>query len=88
MKVLPATQLPLLTRLIIDNLKANQRCVYLNGPPMVAGIRCNLVGAGLDLVEELNKGSLVLSSDDTHLVQGRFDAERMLDMLANNVNQR
>lgn len=32
-------------------------------------------------MEEVAKGSLVLSSDNTHLMKGRFNVDRMLGML-------
>ena len=40
-----------------------------------------LAAAGLDVVEEVKKGALVLSSVQDHLTNGRFDPERMLAML-------
>lgn len=83
----PATHLPGLAALIRGKLKANNRCLYLNSPAMVAGIRSYLAASGLDVAEEVKKGSLVLSSDESHLVDGRFDVDRMLGMLAHSVNR-
>ncbi len=64
----PAKHLPGLSQLIKEKLRANHRCLYLNSPPMVAGIRSYLAAAGIDVAEEVKNGSLVLSSDSGHLV--------------------
>jgi hypothetical protein len=54
---------------------------------MVAGIRSYLAATGLDVAQEVRKGSLVLSSAMDHLLNGRFDVERMLGMFARAVDQ-
>jgi hypothetical protein len=82
----PAKHLPGLAQVIREKLRANNRCLYLNSPPMVAGIRSYLAAEGLDVAQEVNDGSLVLSSDSGHLVNGVFDVARMLAMLAEAVN--
>ncbi len=82
----PAKHLPGLARLIKDKLRANHRCLYLNSLPMVAGIRSYLAAAGVDVAEEVNRGSLVLSSDQDHLQDGIFDPARMLGVLADAVS--
>src|SRR5580658_2195498 len=66
----PATHLRGLARLIDEKLQANHRCLYLNSPPMVAGIRSYLAAEGVDVAREVDDGSLVLSSDSGHLVNG------------------
>jgi len=48
---------------------------------MVAGMRSYLAAAGIDVVREVDQGSLVLSSDRAHLENGRFNAARMLHVL-------
>jgi hypothetical protein len=48
---------------------------------MVAGMRCSLAAEGLDLIAEIEKGSLILTSDQSHLSNGIFDVERMIEML-------
>jgi hypothetical protein len=78
----PADHLRGLAQLIVEKLEAKNRCLYLNSPSMVAGVRSYLAAAGLDVAHEVSKGSLVLSSATDHLVKGRFDAERMLGMIA------
>jgi hypothetical protein len=57
------------------------RCVFLNSVPMVAGIRSYLSAAGVDLAGEVERGSLRLFSERDYLVQGQFDADRMIFML-------
>src|ERR1700683_1555808 len=66
----PAKHLPGLAQVIREKLRANNRCLYLNSPPMVAGIRSYLAADGLDVAQEVNNGSLILSSDSGPLVNG------------------
>jgi hypothetical protein len=75
----PTKHLPGLATVIREKLRANNRCLYLNSPPMVAGIRSYLVAL------EVYNGSLVLSSQPDHLVDGVFDVARMLAMLGDAV---
>jgi hypothetical protein len=77
----PSNHLLSLARTLIGNLKAYRRCMYLNSPAMVAGMRCCLAAEGLDLNAEIEKGSLILTSDQGHLLNGLFDVDRMLTML-------
>lgn len=63
------------------------RCLYLNSPAMVAGLRSQLYALGTDVERELARGSLVLASDGKHLVDGHFDVGRMIDMLDAEVEQ-
>ena len=77
----PAKHLDDLAAFVIPKLRENVRCLYLNSPAMVAGIRTYLAAAGLDVAQEVRKRSLVLSSDESHLIDGRFDTDRMLCML-------
>ncbi len=84
----PARHLPGLARLIREKLRENHRCLYLNSPPLVAGIRSYLAADGLDVAREVSNESLVFSSDSGHLVDGAFDPARMLAMLAGAVNDK
>ena len=77
----PAPHLPGLTALIRQKLSENHRCLYLNSPPMVAGMRSYLYAAGVDVPQEVMKGRLILSSDRGHLKNGSFDIDRMLTLL-------
>jgi len=72
---------------IFKKLNQNHRCLYLNSRPMVAGMRSYLAAAGVDVTEEMEKSSLVLSSEQDHLVDGRFNIDRMMDTLAAALDQ-
>ena len=82
----PSKHLRSLAQVMIAKLQANIRCLYLNSPTMVAGTRSYLAASGLDVAQEVSKGSLVLSWDAGHLVDGRFEVKRMLGMLSDSVN--
>ena len=77
----PSDHLMALAGAIRAKLKANYRCLYLNSPAMVAGIRSCLTAQGVDADHEMATGRLLLSSDRDHLVRGRFDPARMLELL-------
>jgi len=77
----PSRQLPAQAAMIREKLRQNYRCMYLNSPPMVAGIRSNLWAHGVDVDAVTATGALVLSSERSHLVDGRFDADRMMQLL-------
>jgi hypothetical protein len=68
-------------------LQENIRCLYFNSPPMVANMRSFLIARGVDVVGETAKGNLVLSSDQSHLIDGNFDVDSMIDALENAVRQ-
>ena len=61
-------------------LELGYRCVYLNSPPMVAGMRSTLAAMGTDVLRAVAEGRLVLSDDQQHLVDGRFEIDRMIEM--------
>ncbi|HET7084671.1 MAG TPA: MEDS domain-containing protein [Rhizomicrobium sp.] len=77
----PSAQLASLALLIRKQLAANYRCLYLNSPEMVAGMYSYLTSSGLQVHQAVVEGRLVLSSSHDHLVNGRFDPDRMLSML-------
>jgi hypothetical protein len=83
----PSLHLPALAHATRDKLGENYRCLYLNTRPMVAGMQSYLAAAGVDVVHEINKGSLVLVSEQQHLVHGRFDVDRMLHTLETTFQQ-
>jgi hypothetical protein len=53
----------------------------MNSPSMVAGMCSCLAAEGLDVATEIEKGSLILTSDQSHLLNRIFDIERMLNLL-------
>lgn len=83
----PAKYLQSLAETIVERLSINHRCLFLDSPPMVAGIRSYLAAAGLDVTRAAESGALVLSSDQSHLTDGKFDVDRMLEMLEGAVEQ-
>jgi MEDS: MEthanogen/methylotroph, DcmR Sensory domain len=83
----PSRNLRALAAVAQHKLNANCRCLYLNSPVMVAGMRCYLAAAGIDVTYQIAKASLVLSSDQRHLVKGRFDIDQMLHTLEDALNQ-
>ena len=83
----PSRQLRSVAALVQQKLTQNYRCLYLNSPVMVAGIRCYLAAAGIDIAHEVEKSSLVLSSDQQHLIEGRFDGDQMMRTLEEALNR-
>jgi hypothetical protein len=77
----PTEQLAGLALMIRKKLEANYRCLYLNSPQMVAGMRAYLTSSGLDVHDAVVNGRLILSSGHDHLADGKFDAQRMLRLL-------
>lgn len=70
-----------------DKLKHGHRCMYLNSRPMVAGLRSYLAAAGVDVIHETSRGSLLLSSEQESVVDGCFDVGRMIGGLEAAVDQ-
>jgi len=83
----PARMLPALAAHIKQKLSENIRCFYLNSPTMVAGMKSYLFAAGVDVIYEVARASLILSSDQSHLENGDFDTDRLLRMLEDTLNQ-
>jgi hypothetical protein len=77
--------LPALAGVVRQKLSENYRCLYLNSPAMVAGMRSYLAAAGVDVAFESKKGSLILTSEQPHLSGGVFDADGMIETLARSV---
>ena len=83
----PARMLPAIAAHIKQKLSENIRCFYLNSPAMVAGIKSYLFAAGVDVIYEVAKASLILSSDQNHLKNGYFDTDHFLRTLEDSLNQ-
>ena len=79
--------LPVIASVIKERLDDNFRCVYLNSPPMIAGLRNYLAARGIDVAKSVARGSLVLSSAQDHLIDGEFHIESMLDGLGRLVGE-
>lgn len=83
----PSRQLPLLATQVKQKLSENYRCLYLNSPPMVAGMRSYLAAAGVDVALETRRTSLLLSSEQTSSVDSGFEPDRMLQTLEETLDQ-
>jgi DcmR-like sensory protein len=66
-----------------ERLRQNYRCLYLNSPSVVAGLRSSLAAAGVNVAHEVRKNRLILSSDQPHLANGSFDIDSLLNTLEN-----
>src|SRR5215475_525586 len=77
----PTEQLAGLALAIRKKLESNYRCLYLNSPEMVVGMRAYLTSSGLDVYDAVVGGRLILSSGHDHLVDGDFDPNAMLRLL-------
>ena len=83
----PSLQLPALAALIKRKLDEGHRCLYLNSRPMVAGLRSALAAIGIDVVGDVAKARLVLSSEPVTSADGDFNVGTMLDMLEEALDQ-
>ena len=83
----PAAHLSGLSAVIRQKLTEHYRCLYLNTSSMVTAIQPYLLAGGIDITQEVVKGSLVLSSNSAHLADGHFDIDRMVGMLEDALNQ-
>jgi hypothetical protein len=54
---------------------------------MVAGMRSRLVATGLDLPAFLARRALILTSDQGHLINGKFDVDEMIALLGDAVQK-
>jgi hypothetical protein len=82
----PSLQLRTLAAMVMRKMNEGHRCLYLNSRPMVSGMRSCLASRGLDVVSEVAKGRVVLSSESA-LVDGGFDVDMMLDKLEDALDQ-
>jgi hypothetical protein len=83
----PSETLPTMAAIIGERLGDNLRCLYLNSPTMVVGLKVYLSAAGVDVERHLAAGALVLSSEQAHVAAGGFDAVAMLRMLETAIDQ-
>ena len=77
----PTAQLASLALMIRKKLQQYFRCLYLNSPEMVAGMYSYLTSSGLNVHQASVEGRLILSSGQSHLVNGTFDPGSMLRLL-------
>lgn len=77
----PSLHLPSVARVARTKLGENYRFLYMNNPLMVAGMQSYLAAEGADVGKEIARGSLVVTSERQHLLNGVFSVDRMLQML-------
>lgn len=80
-------QLPALAAIIKQNLDENYRCLYLNSPAMVSGIRASLVALGVDVMNEIITGRLALESESTLQADGTFDVDLMIHRIEDTIER-
>ena len=83
----PSQQLPALAATIQGKINEGYRCLYMNSRPMVAGIRTCLAAIGVDVVSEIARARLVLSSEPVTTADGGWDIDSMLAKLDDAVEQ-
>ena len=76
-------QLAVAARYLADGLGRGERCYYVAGSAdALHEFRVELSHTGVDANEAVKNGALVVAThDEAHLVDGRFDCERMLALL-------
>jgi len=82
----PSQKLPILAAIIQRKLAEGYRCLYLNSAPMVSGMRFTLSAMGMDVVSEIQKQRLVLSSEPV-TVTGEFNIDGMIRGLEDRLNE-
>ena len=82
-----AKLLPALGAAIKQRLRNDYRCIYLHSPAMVAAMRYSLSEEAVNVQRQIDETNLILSSEQTHLQAGRFDIDRMIEVLDDALNQ-
>ena len=72
---------------LVRKLDEDQRCIYFNSPALTTQMANYLVAGGTDVEREVKRGRLVLSSDQSHLDDGNFEIDQMMDSLETAVMQ-
>jgi len=83
----PSEQLPIVVPLLMDGLHENWRCLYLGSPDAVQMVGAALASKGIDTTRETDRAALVLSSDRSHLIDGKFEPNAMVDELCASIDQ-
>lgn len=82
----PSQKLAVLAAIIKSKLEDGYRCLYLNSPPMVAGMRSTLAAIGIEIETEIDHKRILFSSE-TISPGMEFDSTVMVNMLENELNQ-
>ena len=82
----PSLKLSTLAAVIHQMITSGYRCLYMNSPAMVAGVRSSLAAMGVDVALEIAETRLVVSSEPV-LEGDDFDIEQMLQKLEDELDQ-
>lgn len=82
----PSEQLRSLALILQCKLNEGYRCLYLNSPTMVTGLRSTLAAMGIDVATEIANGRLILSSE-TIEPGADFNSKEMLGKLEDSLDQ-
>ena len=82
----PSVHLTALASQMKEKLLEGYCCLYFNSPTMVTGMRSYLAAGDVVIEHWIAKGSLVLTSERGHLVDGSFNVDKMMDTLKSAVN--
>ena len=77
----PAAHLRALAAQTLQRLNENYRCLHLNIPKSITALELHLRILGVDVAQETERGSLLLSSGQDHLMNGSFDVDGMIGKL-------
>ena len=83
----PTRHLSALAANVRKKLALNYRCIYINSAPMIAGMRSYLAAAGVDVLGETAKTSLVFSQKQHAGADGSFDPDEMIAALGEALEQ-
>jgi len=77
----PAVHLGIIAPFLAQGLKDGGRALFHGSPTMAAALRSCLSGGSVNVPQEIQRGSLVLVTDQAHLKNGRFDPMTQLAMI-------
>lgn len=82
----PSLKLSTFTAVMHRMMASGYRCLYMNSPQMVAGVRSSLAAMGVDVALEIAETRLVVSSEPV-LEGDDFNVEQMLQKLEDALDQ-
>ena len=83
----PSEQLPVVVPFLRDGLQTNWRCLYIGSPEMVRMVDLALAIHGVNPAREIDRGSLILSSERSLASDGSFEPKRMIEALSAEVDR-
>lgn len=83
----PSEHLAAVAAVMVERRRQHYRCFYLNSRPMIVGLRSYLAAAGMNVLEEIANGGLILTSDLSHLRDGKFDTDSMIGTLCESLDE-